>query len=158
MMSTWMIRCDGGRLYDVYKNHKIVSIAWPQIAAYAKPNVSRQELAKVYADVQPTAKKGTIVAGVSQVWRFVNEIQIGDLVISYSPKSRTYLLGTVASAAKYTPNKYDASIQIIRAVNWSNHEFSRDQLSKAAQKSLGSTLTVFKIATSAAEEIKGYYA
>lgn len=154
----WMIRCDGGKLYDVYKNHKIVSIAWPQIAAYAKPGISKQELSKIYTESQPEAKKGTIAAGVSQVWRFVNEIQIDDLAISYDPKKRTYIVGTIVSSSKYVPDEFKGNIQIIRQVNWFTKELSRDQLSKSTQKSLGSILTVFKVAQTAVTEITAYYA
>ena len=150
----WMVRCDGGKLYEVYKTNKIVSIAWPQIAAYAKLGVSRQDLSKIYASAQPEAKKGTIISGVSQVWRFVNEIQIGELAISYNPKKRTYLVGAIASVAQYTPSKFDPSIQIIRQVDWLPNEVKRNELSLTTQKSLGSTLTVFNVAPSAAAEIK----
>jgi predicted Mrr-cat superfamily restriction endonuclease len=46
---------------------------------------------------------GSARSGASQVWRFVNEIQKGDWVITYSPANRTYLLGKVTSDFQYHP-------------------------------------------------------
>lgn len=88
----WMIRGDGGRLYDDFRERQVVGIGWAQLAEYAKPNMTRDQLTQYYLQVEPLTKLGTARSGASQVWRFINEVQPEDWVITYSPANRTYLI------------------------------------------------------------------
>jgi restriction system protein len=87
------------------------------------------------------------------VWRFVNEVQLGDNVLTYSPDNRTYLLGTVTGPAEYKPDWANNGLVLARTVRWNADEVQRDVLSAPTRNSLGSTLTVFKVPASAATEI-----
>lgn len=95
----WMIRGDGGKLYDDFRDKQIVGIGWSQLAPLVKPGLSRAQLLALYLEADPLTKLGTARSGASQVWRFVNEIQKGDWVITYSPANRTYLLGKVRTSS-----------------------------------------------------------
>lgn len=37
----WMIRGDGGKLYDDFRDKQIVGIGWSQLAPLVKPGLSR---------------------------------------------------------------------------------------------------------------------
>lgn len=153
MAGMWMVRGDAGALYDEFRDKGVAAVGWRQLAPHAKPGVSRKQLADLYAQADPGLKQGTIVAGASQVWRFVNEVEIGDHVLTYSPDNRTYLVGTVTGPAEYMPDWADAGLVLARAVQWNGRELQRDALSLPTRNSLGSTLTVFKLPTTAAKEI-----
>lgn len=56
MARMWMVRGEGGSLYEAFREQGVVAVGWTQLSAEAKPGV--------------------------QVWRFVNEIQQDDWVIS----------------------------------------------------------------------------
>lgn len=153
MTAMWMVRGEGGRLYEDFRERSVAAIGWTQLAEAAKPGVSRQELIAIYQQAEPGARVGTIIAGASQVWRFVNEIQAGDLVVTYSPANRTYLIGNVTGPYAHRPEWADEGMSLTRPVDWQVGEVNRDDLSTASKNSLGSTLTVFRVPTFACDEL-----
>ncbi len=44
----WMIRGDGGKLYDDFRDKQIVGIGWSQLAPLVKPGLSRAQLLALY--------------------------------------------------------------------------------------------------------------
>src|SRR5690606_17129714 len=153
MKTMWMIRGDAGRLYDEFRDKGVAAIGWRQIAAQAKPGVSRQALTQAYLAAEPGIKEGTAISGASQVFRFVNEVKEGDAVVTYSPATRTYLVGKFTSIARHDPADAEHGMALIRTVDWNTVEVDRDLLSTASKNSLGSTLTVFKVPDFAREEL-----
>ncbi len=149
----WMIRGDGGKLYDDFRDKQVVAIGWSQFAPHVKPGLSRSQLLAMYQELEPQIKLGSARSGTSQIWRFVNEMQKGDWVITYSPANRTYLLGKVASDFEYHQEWLDDGMGIARQVKWNEQEIDRDNLGTATKNTLGSTLTVFQLPDYAVTEL-----
>ena len=149
----WMVRSAQGCHYHTFYRRGIVAIGWRHIAAVARPGVSRKILTAHYRAAQPEAKAGSIRAGVAQVWRFINEIQNGDGVLTYDPASRHYRLGIIDGAAWHNPAGDDAAMSLVRPVAWRDGEICRDDLSATAQKGLNAILTVFAVSPTAQAEI-----
>ena len=82
MARMWMVRGEGGSLYDAFRERGVAAVGWNQLAAHARPGVGRRQLIALYQSAKPQAKQGTVVSGASQVWRFVNDIQDGDWVVA----------------------------------------------------------------------------
>ncbi|MFT3805724.1 restriction endonuclease [Arenimonas sp.] len=148
-----MVRGEGGTLYDEFREKGVAAIGWWQLAPHAKPGVTRKQLAAHFAQAEPGFKSGSIISGASQVWRFVNEIEVGDHVLTYSPANRTYLIGVVKGATELHMEWKDEGMSLVRPVEWNAQEVQRDALSMSTKNSLGSTLTVFKVPATAAKEI-----
>ncbi|KVC82942.1 restriction endonuclease [Burkholderia ubonensis] len=153
MTRMWMVRGEGGSLYDVFRDRSVAAIGWNQLAAHAKPGVDRKQLIDLYKSAEPQAKHGTVVSGASQVWRFVNEIQKDDWVITYSPANRTYLVGIVTGQAEYHPEWSEQNMPLARKVQWQPQELPRDKLGTTTKNSLGATLTVFEASSNAMIEV-----
>jgi restriction system protein len=153
-MATWMIRGERGRLYDVFRDQGIVAIGWEEIASDVRADMSRADLTALYASRVPGISQASAIAGASQVWRFVNEIQVGDEVLSYSPGNRTYIYGQVKSPFSFCQETADDGMALIRQVDWWSGEIPRDQLTLPTRNTLGSTLTVFLLPESAALEVQ----
>lgn len=153
MSRIWMVRSEGGSLYDIFKERNVVAIGWEQIAQSAIQGLSRKELQKRYLEVEPYIKKGNAISSSSQVWRFVNEIEIGDWVVTYSPINRTYLLGKISDKAEYHPELAERNMSLTRGVVWESTEIVRDQLSNTCKNSLGSISTVFELSKDAVKEL-----
>src|SRR5437762_8332488 len=94
----WMIRGEGGRLYEDFNERGVAAIGWKLLAKVVKPGMTRKELTQQYREIEPSVKTGTAISGASQVWRFINEIKIGDWAVTYSPTNRTYMIGKVNGA------------------------------------------------------------
>lgn len=155
MTRMWMVRGEGGSLYDAFRERGVAAIGWNSLAEHAKPGVGRKQLIALYQSLEPQAKKGSVVAAASQVWRFVNEIRDGDWIVTYSPANRLYLVGRVAGAAEHHPEWGELGMPLVRKVQWQPQELPRDNLGTSTKNSLGSTLTVFELPSSAAAEVLG---
>jgi len=153
MSRMWMVRSEGGSLYDAFRDRGVAAVGWAQLAPHAKPGVDRQQLIAAHKAAEPQAKPGTVISGASQVWRFVNDVKTGDWVITYSPANRTYLVGKVAGAAEHYPKWADEGMALARAVHWQQQELPRDNLGVTTKNSLGSTLTLFEVPPSATAEV-----
>lgn len=150
----WMVRGEGGRLYEDFRERGVAAIGWEQLAKVAKPAMSRKELLAFYEEAEPQTKHGTALSGASQVWRFINEVTVGDEVVTYSPSNRTYMIGTVTGNSQYRPEWVEDSMPLVRTVKWQPGEIGRDLLGTATKNSLGSTLTVFLLPETAAAELR----
>lgn len=149
----WMIRGDGGKLYDDFRDKQVAAIGWSPFAPHVKPGLSREQLFDLYQELEPQIKPGTARSGTSQIWRFVNEMQKGDWAITYSPSNRTYLLGKIVSDFEYHAEWLEDGMGIARQVKWNTEEIDRDNLSDATRNTLGSTLTVFRVPDFAVNEL-----
>ncbi|CDP85275.1 MULTISPECIES: restriction endonuclease [Mycolicibacterium] len=148
-----MVRSDGGKRYDDFREREVAGIGFPEIAAIAKPGVDRKTLLKEFLAARPGVKEQSAIAAVSQVYRFVNEIDTDDLVVTYSPTNRRYLVGRARGAAAYHPEWTGQAMEISRPVEWMPVEVGRDQLSVTTRNTLGSVLTVFKLSGTAGNEL-----
>ncbi|WP_321934406.1 restriction endonuclease [Paraburkholderia sp. J8-2] len=155
MSTMWMIRAEGGSLYDDFRERGIAAIGWTNLAPHVKAGMTREELISLYQLIEPGAKVKTAISGASQVWRFMNEIKIDDWVVTYSPANRTYLIGKVTGDAQYHPELADFGMTLARPVVWTDKEVERDSLSDPSKNSLGSTLTIFVVAEFAMQELLG---
>lgn len=153
MARMWMVRGEAGSLYDSFREREVAAIGWSRLAAHAKPGVGRKQLIALYQSVEPQMKQGTVISGASQVWRFVNEIQDGDWVVTYSPANRLYMVGNVKGAAEYHSEWAEQGMSLVRKVQWQQQELPRDNLGISTKNSLGSTLTLFKVPSSAAADV-----
>jgi len=52
MTRLWMVRGEGGALYDRFRDQKVVAIGWRDLAAVATPGVSRSKLLEVYKETR----------------------------------------------------------------------------------------------------------
>lgn len=153
MVRMWMVRGEAGSLFDSFREREVAAIGWSQLAAHAKPGVGRKQLIALYQSAEPQMKQGTVISGASQVWRFVNEIQDGDWVITYSPANRLYLIGKVRGPAEHHSEWAELGMSLVRKVQWQEQELPRDNLGTNTKNSLGSTLTIFEVPSSAAAEV-----
>ncbi|MCD9228698.1 restriction endonuclease [Ralstonia pseudosolanacearum] len=151
----WMIRADGGRLYGDFRQKGIAAIGWTQLAHHAKAGMTKKELADLHLSIAPETKEKMAVSVASQVWRFMNEVKIDDFVVTYSPASRTYLIGKVTGACERRADLVDVGMPLARTVMWQDREVNRDGLTDAAKASLGSMLAVFVVPTLTAHELLG---
>ncbi|WIX32854.1 hypothetical protein QO259_18950 [Salinicola sp. JS01] len=135
------------------RERNVAAIGWGQLATHAEPSIKRQKLVEIYQPLEPQTKQGTIIAGASQVWRFVKEIQDGDGVITYSPVSRLYLMGSISGPMEFHTEWAEQNMPLARPMQWQSQELVRDSLGTGTKNSLCSTLTMLEVLPSAKDEI-----
>lgn len=153
MVRMWMVRAEGGRLYDAFRTQGVVALGWTRLAPLACAATSREQLVEAYAALAPERARSSVVSGASQVWRFAHEMRNDDWVVTYSPRRRTYLVGRITGGARHRPGWVDAGMPLARAVDWLPDVVPRDALRPATRNSLGPTQTFFRIAPGAARQV-----
>ncbi|MBD9486283.1 restriction endonuclease [Ensifer sp. ENS11] len=152
MTKSWMVRAErNGRLFDAFKEKSVVAIGWPALGDLSGTK-TRKAISDALAKVYPGGKAQSQAMAAGQLHRFVNEMSVGDMIVTYDPSRRVYLIGEISG-----PYRHDASIDPedtqVRSVQWQG-EVSRDLLSVESRNSLGSISTLFRLSNEVAAELK----
>lgn len=138
----WMVRAgSAGYLLDEFLDNEIIAIGWNDLKEINK-KTTQPELKMEYYKTYPEDSDGRVNQTVGQIWRFVNQFQIGDKVVTYDWNSRNYYLGEIVSDYEFN-TKYE--FHHIRKVEWNEAPTERDALKTETKNSLGSILTIFEI-------------
>ena len=145
-----MVRAGAGAVFiDRFLEEHQVAIGWNALGPI-RVGISRQEIADAVAANWPNYKKGKVSICAGQIFRFLNEIQIGDRVLTYDPGRRVYPLGTIQSEPSFDDSVDE--LARVRKVTW-DAEISRDDLSVPTKNTLGAISTLFLLSDAAAKEI-----
>jgi restriction system protein len=104
--------------------------------------MTREQVTKVVAAARP-GKKEKVAGEAGMLYRFANEIGIGDIMVTPDGGTRELLFGEVTGPYEYQEPPKVSDFPHARTVNWLARR-SRDELPKKLLYSLGSLLTVFK--------------
>ncbi|MCK5930889.1 MAG: restriction endonuclease [Fulvimarina manganoxydans] len=147
-----MVRAEkDGVLYDQFKEQNAVAIGWADIGPLDAFD-SREAIQQAIRDAWPAWKPQAVAMATGQVYRFAHEIAVGDMVVTYDPRRRVYLVGTIAGPYQ-RDDRVDPDDPNLRPVNWRG-EVLRDLLSLASRNSLGAISTLFLLPPEVAEDIE----
>lgn len=143
--SAWMVRAgNNNELVDHFADNSYVAVGWPEIGDLSGQS-SRDDIRHEYRDTYEKRKDGRVNTDSAQLYTFVNQIDDGDLVLTYDKDSREYLIGNVNGPYQYKPNVAPEGYPHIRMVSWNDKTLSRDDFSTPAQNTLGGASTVFSL-------------
>ena len=151
----WVVRAGrGGVAADRFLEGEYIEVSFgaKSLGASAK-GMSREQLVERLRELQPEGKPGRLINTAGQLFRFYEEMAIGDDVLTYDAEQRRYLFGSVAGGAEHVPEHEGADACYRRRVKWS-HRVDRDQLSVETRNTLGSILTLFRPSEEAAAEVR----
>lgn len=139
--NAWMVRAgEGGHLIEEFAKG-VLLVGWPE--AGELKDATQRDLRLRLGSVYPGSKPASNQNAASVLWRFARAMKIGDVVVSYDPTKREYLIGEVTGDYRFEPKAFP-SYPHVRQVNWSARA-PRDQISVDSRNSLGSTLTLFAV-------------
>lgn len=140
----WVVRAgEGGEYADDCKEHNIVALRWQEMGDLSGLE-GRDEFLQKAQSVYPNHKLGRQRSGASQLFRFVNEVRTGDLVLTPVSAARQIHMGEIVGEYVHRVDLIEGLPQT-RAVEW-RRTVSRDDLSVRARNSAGSSLTLFSMA------------
>ncbi len=141
-MNAWMVRAgEGGRLYDEFAKGYI-AIGWDQLGSMADLD-TREKVTIAHHEKLGHFKRGKLNNAIAMADKFRNQMQVGDMVVTYDPQSRRYLVGAISGEYEYRLEQV-GDYPNIRKVDWRD-EVPRDDLRTSTRNSLGSTLTLFSL-------------
>ena len=115
-MTLWMVRAgEYGEREDLAITKNIVIIGWEDLSDLSNIH-TREELVELYAKTYPDSKKMTAANQVGQLWRFIHEMKIDDLVALPLKKQSAIIIGKIKSNYEY--KKIDDNFTHTRQVTW----------------------------------------
>jgi restriction system protein len=150
-MKLWTVRAGRyGEQEPTCLDEGLVTIGWNDLPDLKKFK-TRDDLFDKYQKIYQDSSNVKTGINVGQVWRFANEIAIGDLVALPSKSQPTIHIGKVIGDYKYEKKYKDEEVIHWRPVKWLKSiprvEFDQDLL-----YSFGSLLTVSKVSREQAPE------
>jgi restriction system protein len=126
-----------------------ITIGWHEFGDASGVAPNREAFKAVFAAALPESKPGNIPVSAGQIFRFVHEMKVGDVVIFPSKYDRMINIGEISGPYEYRPD-LSTEYPHRRAVAWQRH-ISRDEFSQSALYEIGSAITLFRV-TSHADE------
>ena len=127
---------------DLFLSKNIIGLAWDSFGDLTKLDDDREAFKKHYAKVYPDATKGQINTCVGMLYRFLNEVEVGDYVVFPSKADRKINIGVVQG--EYYFDDSDDQCFHRRKVKWIKH-LPRTLFSQGALYEVGSALTFFMV-------------
>lgn len=152
MKPVWMVRAGrGGQNAQDFIELGLVALGGEALGP-VPPSLSRGDLLRLFEERQPERKPGSRLTWASQLYRFLSEIQQGDVVITYDRERRAYVWGEIAGAPEWLPGKIVGAPNV-RRVKWT-HLVARDGLTAPTRNTLGAIQTIFLLNEDAATELE----
>lgn len=140
-MPIYLVRADYGKYTQQFKEKGLIALGF--LNELSEIPQSWEQIQEIYEKTYPEHKKMQKAVNVGQIYRFLHEMQVGDIVLS--PYDNDLLIvGEVESAAYYDSNN-GLPWPCTRRVKWMNAPLSRSVFSVPLQNTLRSMQTVFRI-------------
>jgi restriction system protein len=131
---------------DLFLQHGLIALGWPQMGNLKSLAQSREDFKKKYAQIFAAAAKnkpGTVPTSAGQLFRFANEMAVGDFVVYPSKHTKTVHIGKIASDY-FHDETIEPHYPQRRKVVWLK-SVPRTHLSQGALYEIGSALSVFVV-------------
>ncbi len=150
-MKIYVVRSDFGRYTNAFQESSYVAIGW--FDQLIDKSFSREQIKDLYRKVYHKDSNMRVNQNAGQVYRFINDIKIDDIVITPYSDNRL-LVGKVTSDVYYEKDT-TSHYYLRKKVEWFTETLDRQILSIPLQNTLRSSLTVYTLANG--NEILKYY-
>lgn len=144
----WGIHCFY-EMEPLFLERSTIAVGWPEVGDLAKVEATRPAVKAVVTATYPQKKPAAIANWAGQLFRFVFEMKVGDLVFFSAKSDRQVHIGRIEGTYVYAP-KVSEEAPHTRKVKWIR-AVPRSDLSQGALYELGSALTLFQLKTYAEE-------
>lgn len=127
---------------NLFLQQNVIAIGWDKMGDLGKLNATRDAFKEHYLEKYPDAKKGSIANAAGMLFRFSNEVQIGDYVVFPSKIDRQINIGIIESNYIYNPTANEYVQQ--HKVKWLKH-LPRTAFSQGALYEIGSAMSFFSV-------------
>lgn len=138
-----------GDAENLFLHSACVALGFNQLGDLGAVKNTREAFKQKVAETYPEKKKGAIPNIAGQVYRFVHEMRVGDLVVFPAKRDRTIHLGRVDGEYQYDPG-HNPTYPNTRSVKWLN-QVPRTRFSQGALYEIGSAMSFFQVRTYADE-------
>tara|TARA_B110000008_G_scaffold33462_1_gene29682 strand:+ start:761 stop:1780 length:1020 start_codon:yes stop_codon:yes gene_type:complete len=138
-----------GDAVTLFLKHPCVALGWDEMGDLSQLASNRKAFKAAVTKTYPKKKLGAIPNNAGQLFRFLHEMKIGDLVVFPNKSTRKLHLGRIIGDYEYLPN-LNQSYPHIRKVEWLK-ELDRKNFSQGALYEIGSAMSLFQVKNHAGE-------
>jgi restriction system protein len=145
-ISTPLWGIHGGRTGDadtLFLKHNVVALGWDELGSLAGLPNDREAFKATVAAQWPEKTPTQVANNAGQLYRFVHEVQTGDLVAYPSKRDRLIHVGRVSGPYQHDPTTLAGYVHH-RPVAWLAH-VPRTHFSQGALYEIGSALSLFQV-------------
>ena len=140
----WGIRAGRKSEADsVFLKHNYVALGWHLVGELSGLPANREAFKEVVAEAFSGMNPNTVPGIAGQLFRFVHEMQVGDMVLYPSKKDKLVHIGRVEGDYRYDPS-LNENFPHLRSVKWQNSA-PRTSFSQGALYEAGSALALFQV-------------
>jgi len=103
--SIWGIHA--GRMGDadsLFLEHNVIALGWEEMGDLSSLPADRDAFRRKWIQVKPGLKEKYYITSAGQIYRFVHETKVGDLVIYPSKIGHKIHIGEIVGPYKYAPS------------------------------------------------------
>lgn len=146
----WLVRAGRtGHQENAAIENNLVAIGWEELGDLSTVD-DRQTLIELYGETYIEDKARAVSNMANQIWRFANEIKIGDYVVLPLKTEPVIAIGRVMGPYEFNTAIAD-EVRHIRRVEWLTTNMPRTRLDQDLLYSLGAYMTVCRIQRNDAE-------
>ncbi len=141
-MSVWVVRAGRkSEIIDPVRQQCVIALGWSPVDDCSQYQ-TRKDFRDAYQSAYPDDTNRRRVAGnAGQLYRFVREMRVGEVVMTPDSPARQVLIGKVKGEYLYNPEAVKG-FPHLRPVDWCR-TVSRDEMSPRLRQALSADMTVF---------------
>jgi len=145
-MRVFVLRADYGRYTDVFRNNNYIGIGWFDEINPIQEKwdlTDKDFLKEKYREKYKEDVNMRVNQNVGQIYRFINDLKIGDIVIS--PYNTNELIIGKITGDLYFENDNSSPYPWRKKIEWIKDKVNRHSFSQPVQNTLKATLTCFEV-------------
>lgn len=128
---------------SLFLKKNFVALGWLDMGDIGQLPADREAFKDKVRETYPDWRPGQIPGSAGQLYRFVHEMKVGDLIVYPSKRDRQIHIGEIVGEFEYRPDLQDSYPQT-RPVKWLKH-VPRTLFSQGALYETGSAMSFFQI-------------
>jgi restriction system protein len=138
-----------GDAETLFLKHNVIALGWASMGNLTNLDANRDAFIKQWMEKEPGLREKQYITGASQVFRFVHEAKIGDIIVFPAKLSRRIYIGEIVGQYRFDSREIPNYPQH-RPVKWLK-DFPRTRFSQGALYEIGSALSFFQVRNYAQE-------
>lgn len=126
----------------LFLEKKVIAIGWDKMGDLSNLK-TREEFKECYAQTYQVSNPPKIATSAGQPYRFVHEVQVGDLVVYPSKSNHEVHIGEITGKYTYRPS-VSSGYPNQRDVKWLK-KFPRTRFTQGALYEIGSAMSLFQV-------------
>lgn len=128
---------------NLFLSENLIAIGWHEMGDLSDIQNDREKLKERFPQIYPNKKPGAAPVACGQIYRFINDVQIGDYVVFPSKSDRKVNIGKITGDSYYTTGGEHYPRR--RSVEWLRKSIPRTSFSQGALYEIGFAMTFFTV-------------